>query len=210
VVIAIIAILASLLLPALNQARQKSMMSNCASNLKQIVLAELMYVDDNDLCAHYCVGPGTGWKTGGTCSGCFTRYEANWANIMAQPGKAFNPLTIYHEGNTELWFCPVNPYNDWRSYNWSRASDNQRLMSIKVPYQSVVFADGRGNVAWMPRLNTCCSNNAQLQSPLLYPHFIGVHHNGGSNLGYWDGHVRWRKTSTLPITGSSNDIYFDY
>ncbi|HOL50114.1 MAG TPA: prepilin-type N-terminal cleavage/methylation domain-containing protein, partial [bacterium] len=48
VVIAIIAILAALLLPVLSKAREKARQSVCIGNLKQIGLAFLMYVQDNN------------------------------------------------------------------------------------------------------------------------------------------------------------------
>ena len=48
IVIAIIAILAALLLPALNKAREKAKVSGCASNLKQLALGCLGYANDNN------------------------------------------------------------------------------------------------------------------------------------------------------------------
>ena len=48
VVIAIIAILAAILLPALQKARMRGYLSNCTNNLKQITFASLNYADSND------------------------------------------------------------------------------------------------------------------------------------------------------------------
>src|SRR2546422_9710980 len=47
VVIAIIAILAALLLPALNRAKEKAWVVNCVNNQKQLCMGFVMYAHDN-------------------------------------------------------------------------------------------------------------------------------------------------------------------
>src|ERR671916_3232132 len=56
VVIAIIAILAAILFPVFAQAREKARQASCLSNVKQIGLAAMMYVQDYD--ETYPGGPG--------------------------------------------------------------------------------------------------------------------------------------------------------
>ncbi len=76
VVIAIIAILAGMLLPALNSARSRARSTQCIGNHRQIAQAELMYADDSD--EHLTpFSRATGW--GG--SGMWGNW---WVNLLSR------------------------------------------------------------------------------------------------------------------------------
>jgi prepilin-type N-terminal cleavage/methylation domain-containing protein len=57
VVIAIIAILAAMLLPALAKAKSRAKRVQCTSGLKQIALAQLLWITDRDAMAILCRVP---------------------------------------------------------------------------------------------------------------------------------------------------------
>jgi len=91
VVIAIIAILAAILLPALNSARERGRASACINNLKQIGNAAGMYADDNDqYMAGYFITP------------TLKNQNQRWVVRLFQ----------YTGSNPHVWVCPSAPQMD--------------------------------------------------------------------------------------------------
>ena len=127
VVIAIIAILAAMLLPALNKARDRARASTCLNNLKQQSFAYHAYTGDNTDCYPTPAAGKTtcvdfGYRVGGyrTVNGLdygqlnpylgFDRYQSH----VDAGTKA-----ILARGGFKLFFCPAdNPgYGTWRINN---------------------------------------------------------------------------------------------
>ncbi len=108
VVIAIIAILAALLLPVLSRAKLASQKAKCASNLKQLTLAAIMFQQDN--------GPVTYGGTSGVWLTTLIRYYSKENALRLCPSApqpvndATGPGTWQGTAaNAYVWNAAVNP-----------------------------------------------------------------------------------------------------
>jgi type II secretory pathway pseudopilin PulG len=115
VVIAIIAILAAMLLPALNKAKDKAIRIKCMSNVKQMCLACTIYANDNRDKLPDATGLSSYWN-----------WDLPWtaADLMLNSG------TTRH-----MMYCPGFPQQDndtlWDTY----ARPNFRVIGYALPFK---------------------------------------------------------------------------
>ncbi|MEN6302422.1 MAG: prepilin-type N-terminal cleavage/methylation domain-containing protein [Armatimonadia bacterium] len=195
VVIAIIAILAAILFPVFAKAREKARQSSCLSNVKQLAIATLAYVQDYDetFPAHQRQGMSTTVQT------------------QIQP----------YLKNLQLWVCPSasaqyyyywdNPtatsavYGIQGSYGWNlrlgslgigTGSGIRRLGAVDSPSETGMWAD-------------CQLSLTHLQDNNVYR--TSTPHNDGGNMCYVDGHAKWQNKNYLfagrsPMSGAPWDL----
>lgn len=200
VVIAIIAILAAMLLPALNSAREKGKTTSCMSNLKQIFTAANLYAND------YSLERIVYYGTNGTSN-------VSWVELMTSVS-GYLPVIAYSNDNLRsplsgAFKCPsvgnvAQPAVVMYGFQKSHYGMNKYLA-----FNSNV-AGGGGTDKWHP--------NTQLREPTKTAYFgdtkngaectIGevaasiFRHNGESysNFAFLDGHAESRITRAVPTT----------
>src|SRR5262249_47870688 len=121
VVIAIIAILAAILFPVFARAREKARMTSCLSNLKQIGLGTMMYLQDYDEKYPNCKAWGRMWT-------------GDWLGIpgTVPPNLNYDLMRYQHVlvdpyvKNKDIWFCPTVGKEGGRAFGfWGNPPNGQ-------------------------------------------------------------------------------------
>ncbi len=203
VVIAIIAILAAILFPVFAQARDKALGSACQSNLKQMATAMIMYAQDYD---ERFVPMDTGTQAepvvpgDTTFCGSTSSYYRSWAALIYP-----------YVRNVELFRCPASSYV---------------CMGVAYGLPTNMLVPGSPNT----RITMFGSTTAPAMAALMRPaetlmisekgsgggpqyilsgiYYAGrADHNGGCNVAFFDGHVKWMQTKSGPIGNGWPDPY---
>ncbi len=189
VVIAIIAILAAMLLPALNQAREKARGTKCISNLKQVGQVSMLYRNDHQ----DIFGARLLYNTGA---------ETTWAAGLASVG--YLPATPQKEKSYVS--CPklALPTANWEwSYPYGMASwrgvDGRTLplpLSIQAPGVGGVLYGGSSPILFKKMRNHSSFivggdsiGNSTVDYGDLYLQSIGLCHSNRGNMFFADGHA---------------------
>lgn len=221
IVITIIAILAATLFPVFSRARENARRASCSSNLKQIGVAMLQYLQDYD--ERYTLAlmgevPGRDsfgppWGTGAVGTTPCTRTGQTCQVSVADYGSWDTFIQPYLK-NTQVFLCPSDSRGNLRTYNynWTFSSQNQAVLSTVSETWMLLEVGGTGggtptwslpgtgrfaaeylpdDARWNSTLNAASANYGGKRR--------GQFHFEGTNILFADGHVKYYHVgSTIP------------
>ena len=213
VVVAIIAILAALLLPALSSARETAKGIQCMSNLRQILPSFLMYSEDND-----------GWimdlNEGGGGAWPKIQFWPSWVPyamlyLNSSNGVTWDNATGCYAAAKGVWKCPSSKCvktSDAYASNYMIDADagHSRLISYGLPKpgawtkhcsEMMIIADA--GVVSTNGVDLFNNNHAD-----MWNDNSGWYHHSRANCAFWDGHAIASGTEPSDNSGKMPYKYF--
>ena len=189
VVIAIIAILAAILFPVFAQARENARKSTCQSNLKQLGLAVMMYAQDYD----EILPRGYIYEIPGD-----TNYLFSWMQLCMpyiKNGKvcecpSWSDTSHYSDGSS-LRQIPI-PKESYTTF-WGGGAAGQAMAAIQKP-ADLIYAWEEKPAAFASLSDGYYCGTAPATVVATLNSTTNMPHQGGMNVFFCDGHVKWMKS----------------
>lgn len=221
VVIAIIAILAAILFPVFGRARENARRASCQSNLKQIGLGVMQYVQDYDekyplqeradQANCYALTPGTACNNGGSDVSTINwiwsthPYVKSWQLFRCPSATSASLLQNALAGNRDPFGNNNNSYNVngvivGNGYDGTpRAAASMQSVATLILVQEDASASHRAFTRPL--------YNGSSYQEWLTTGYNNMHFEGG-NLLFADGHVKWRKQVSISAReyGLNSDV----
>jgi prepilin-type N-terminal cleavage/methylation domain-containing protein/prepilin-type processing-associated H-X9-DG protein len=201
VVIAIIAILAAILFPVFARARAKAQQTTCLNNVKQLTLAIIMYASDND----------DAYPLNGVPNNCGVPGGQFWVGFGCPGGNflCWYDCVYPYVKNTGIFACPSQPNSlpnnpPEHCYTLNSCATGVIQSVITTPATKVLMGEWSGSYLVVSSQMEDPSDGLITQSTLTV-------HNGGSNVGFCDGHAKWQVANADPmVPGCLANNYYAY
>jgi prepilin-type N-terminal cleavage/methylation domain-containing protein/prepilin-type processing-associated H-X9-DG protein len=186
VVIAIIAILAAILFPVFAKAREKARATSCLSNLKQIGLANGMYVQDYD---------------GTFPLGYIAGVTGDWVDPIDDPNMQPNwwSQLMPYVKNDGVWLCPSAQNGAWYRAGRKNTSYMANWWIIWSGQRDADVRQAAGCPTWFDAGETWSGTWSQ-EACDPWPRPL---HTEGINAIYADGHAKYTRKSEV-LKGDPN------